>query len=484
MKIGRNQPCPCGSGKKYKKCCLKKNETPSQALYYQRLSEAHDRLVDRLVGYAERTFGEEAVHVAMDEFLGWPEPEDEISEEMLDRAGPLFWPWYIFNWEYDSIDAEVELSGPEGRTVAELYAEERGDKLDLLERCLIDSINRKPYTFWEVLSVDRGKGMTLQDVLRGHPIKVEERTGSEYVQSGDILFGRAVMVDSVGMLIGLSQTLIPPNHKPTIIQLRNRLRDDESGITDDTLYDWDVDIRDFYFHIDEVLHTLPKLSNTDGEPMEFHRLIYDVSSADEAFEKLWDLCVTMDREELLEDAERDENGRIVEVEIPWDRHGHKKSAGMPNTLLGRIMIRGGRLTAEVNSAERAATLRQEIDARLGKGARFKVDEIQDLDSMMGQADLEGTESKISKEHEDLMQHPEVQEQLAEMMAKHWESWVDQELPALGGKSPRDAVKTPDGREAVDALLKDVERGRGQDPFMREANRKGAKRVRELLNLRE
>ena len=22
---GRNDPCPCGSGKKYKKCCLKKN---------------------------------------------------------------------------------------------------------------------------------------------------------------------------------------------------------------------------------------------------------------------------------------------------------------------------------------------------------------------------------------------------------------------------------------------------------------------------
>jgi len=22
-KVGRNDPCPCGSGKKYKKCCLK-----------------------------------------------------------------------------------------------------------------------------------------------------------------------------------------------------------------------------------------------------------------------------------------------------------------------------------------------------------------------------------------------------------------------------------------------------------------------------
>ena len=23
-KVGRNDPCPCGSGKKYKKCCLRK----------------------------------------------------------------------------------------------------------------------------------------------------------------------------------------------------------------------------------------------------------------------------------------------------------------------------------------------------------------------------------------------------------------------------------------------------------------------------
>jgi len=29
-KIGRNAPCPCGSGKKYKRCCLPKhNATPS-----------------------------------------------------------------------------------------------------------------------------------------------------------------------------------------------------------------------------------------------------------------------------------------------------------------------------------------------------------------------------------------------------------------------------------------------------------------------
>jgi uncharacterized protein YecA (UPF0149 family) len=28
-KIGRNEPCPCGSGKKYKKCCLGADERES-----------------------------------------------------------------------------------------------------------------------------------------------------------------------------------------------------------------------------------------------------------------------------------------------------------------------------------------------------------------------------------------------------------------------------------------------------------------------
>jgi hypothetical protein len=31
MKIGRNDPCPCGSGKKYKACCLAKDEAALRA---------------------------------------------------------------------------------------------------------------------------------------------------------------------------------------------------------------------------------------------------------------------------------------------------------------------------------------------------------------------------------------------------------------------------------------------------------------------
>jgi soluble cytochrome b562 len=46
-KIGRNDPCPCGSGKKYKRCCLaaaKDAEARTQALAAAPVPPAHDHL--------------------------------------------------------------------------------------------------------------------------------------------------------------------------------------------------------------------------------------------------------------------------------------------------------------------------------------------------------------------------------------------------------------------------------------------------------
>jgi len=483
-KIGRNEPCPCGSGKKYKACCLGKQAEPSQALYYRRLSEAHNRLVDRLLNFANRTFGEEAVGVAMDEFLLWPEPEDAIGEDTVQRTGPVFWPWFLFNWDYDPLDAELELPGPEGRTPAELYAEKHSTRLDPLERKLIENVNRKPYSFWEVLHVDRGKGMRLQDVLAGNRIEVQERSGSEFVQSGDLLYGRAVSVDGVGMLIGLGPTIIPPGRKPEMIQLRKKLRRHSSSITDDALTDWDTEIRDLYLRLDHALHSRPQLCNTDGDPLELHRLIYEVSSAETAFNKLHPLCTTMDANELRTDAKLDESGRIIRVEIPWDRQGHKLSAVMSNTVLGRILIDEHRLTAEANSAQRAKALRSEIANRLGDSARFKVDEIQDPSSMMNEREAGRPKRENDAEQDALMQNPEVKAQVSDIICRHWEGWINEKIPVLGGKTPKQAVKTADGREVVEALLRDAERNRGQDPLTEEANRKGTSRVRELLDLKD
>lgn len=42
-KVGRNDPCPCGSGKKYKKCCLSKLEEARRSIPAERLLEMEQR---------------------------------------------------------------------------------------------------------------------------------------------------------------------------------------------------------------------------------------------------------------------------------------------------------------------------------------------------------------------------------------------------------------------------------------------------------
>ncbi len=46
--------------------------------------------------------------------------------------------------------------------------------------------------------------------------------------------------------------------------------------------------------------------------------------------------------------------------------------------------------------------------------------------------------------------------LLDLKRRHYAEWPDQALPALDGLSPREAVRTAQGRNAVDVLLKDME----------------------------
>ncbi len=67
--IGRNDPCPCGSGKKYKKCCLTKTKVVSaEEFHYQRLSERCNRGFDKMAEYGARLLDPEAMDRAMAEY--------------------------------------------------------------------------------------------------------------------------------------------------------------------------------------------------------------------------------------------------------------------------------------------------------------------------------------------------------------------------------------------------------------------------------
>jgi hypothetical protein len=165
MKIGRNDPCPCGSGKKFKKCCMRENVViTSKELHYRRLSEAYDRLFERLGMHAEVVLDKPAAQAALREYL-LLDPGIEPEEETLHRQMPLYLPWFLFNWEHEP-PSGLKARG-QGRTVADLYAEDKGHLLGDLERKIIDAVNRTPRRMVKTKAGSEAVEALLADAERG-----------------------------------------------------------------------------------------------------------------------------------------------------------------------------------------------------------------------------------------------------------------------------------------------------------------------------
>jgi len=483
MKTGRNAPCPCGSRKKYKKCCMNKEKAPGDLLWH-RLGDAHDCLVNNLLKYARDSCSDAVFPIAMDEFLVWPEDED--PRDLIGNHLQLFFPWFFFNWTYDPEDFEEELTAPAYQTIAEAYAKEPGSSLDQLQKRIIEAACDQPFSFYEVMDCTPGEGFRLKDVFLGHEKDVMEKQGSEKTRPGDILMARIVQVDHVAILVGSSSIIIPPRLKPDIIRLRSAIIAEDSPITEESLGLWDEEIRALYLQIYVSLTTTPRLCNTDGDPLLLHTLHYEIDDPETAFQGLFNLCTVEDEESLRASATLDQEGKVSKAEISWSRPGYKANKGLDNTILGRIMINQQRLAIDVNSKKRAKTAQNEVKTRLGDKARYLTTEIKSPKSLMGRQKREssgqGTDQKMRQG--ELLQLPEVREQIAGMLNAHWEGWPDQPVPGLGGMTPREAVKTPDGRESVEAILLDAERYAAADEAMAEFAPSAIQDVRRRLGLNE
>jgi hypothetical protein len=145
--------------------------------------------------FCGRVLGPEAEDRALSEY--WMAAGRDLGPVDADvqRQMPLFAPWMVFNWEITSAASANKLQALQGKTVAEILLQDPAPRLDSLERRVAEAANRNPYRFFEVLRVDPGKRVYLQDVLIGSEHPVQERSGSHYMKPHDLLFGRVAAID-------------------------------------------------------------------------------------------------------------------------------------------------------------------------------------------------------------------------------------------------------------------------------------------------
>jgi hypothetical protein len=341
-------------------------------------------------------------------------------------------------------------------------------------------------SFYEVLWSVPGDRVAVRDVLIGGVAEVIERSGSRSMRPGDLIYAQLWYQPEFAVFGSTAPLCIRPDKKVEVIELRKKLRKkiakQNRNLNADDLFRYSDTIRAVYLDIRDASHAPPRLSNTDGDPLIFHTLTFRIESADAAFEALAPLAVGHSREELLDDAGFDEGGKLHSVDFDWIREGNRKFTSWNNTILGRINISAKRLIAGVNSENRAKLLRKEIEKRLGAMATHESTLAQTLEQMSKNTPQSAEEAELHEaEVEALLADPEARKFLQATIQKQTERWVHEKIPVLGGRTPIEAVRDPDGKEAVEALLAHWER---HDETDVSANliRPDISAIRRLLNL--
>jgi len=117
-KPGRNEPCPCGSGRKYKRCCL--GREAEHDAFAAALESRVLPLLSQLATFAQTAAGAPLESIAASAFPFWRGPLDDA------RASRLI--------DYLIFDARPERIG---RTAIDQFVLERGPLLDDSQRAML-----------------------------------------------------------------------------------------------------------------------------------------------------------------------------------------------------------------------------------------------------------------------------------------------------------------------------------------------------------
>jgi len=162
MTAARNDPCPCGSGKKFKRCCA---------------ARTRDRMVE---ARREERVGREAEEWAFDQF------GDELvtagGQLTAQLAGSSQATWITEHWVM--LDYELRSGG----TAASRYAEL--PSLPSSDRAIAARIAGSRPGVHRVLSSRPGDGIDLLDLVRGGALTVISPSVSRQASAGDILVAR------------------------------------------------------------------------------------------------------------------------------------------------------------------------------------------------------------------------------------------------------------------------------------------------------
>lgn len=387
------------------------------------MHEMDARLVDQLVEFGSRRFGDAWLHAATRDF------DDHQS------ALQLFSPWAVYHFAI------------EGKPIVAWFLEAQRHRLSNTERGWLEAQQAAWLSLWEITAVEPGKSLTLEDLLTGEQRTAMEVSGSKLLAKRDVILSRVVDYQGLSVLGGAHHRPLPPMEAAEVIRLvRRRLRRKRAvpvaRLCDDRIGRYIIARWDEAVAMFDQRQSMPAiLKNTDGQALLLTVDRFDFKPSDRhALEQ---------RLAVLDGVEREEPDGSDHQTFVFTQAGNPVHRSWENTLIGRARVSNARMRIETNSVERADALRERIETACGDLIRHRAREHSDPIAQYPKFETKpsgngGPAANLSPEESAL---------LREAKERHYADWADHPLPALGDKTPREAVRTPAGRDQVDVLLK-------------------------------
>ena len=192
-KNGRNDPCPCGSGKKYKQCHLLIEE--AAAAEQLRLRRSVDTLLPKIIVAAQAQVG--AIPAAFERFWDGKYTPAQLEEldDLEGRGGERFLTWFAFDYPLEDGRTLVEqLAAGDAGLIGIAQADDQDDTPELTddEAQLLRgwaNVRLRPYL---AQSVRKGQGMQVSDLLDERIYKVDDQAASRRVEPGEVIVAHLV----------------------------------------------------------------------------------------------------------------------------------------------------------------------------------------------------------------------------------------------------------------------------------------------------
>jgi hypothetical protein len=439
--VGRNDPCPCGSGKKHKRCCGAAANDDVRVSGVGRgepvtgWARAHaiwPKTREALLSHTIDWLGQEAIDESFDEFEG-PDPRQDGNADWLE----LFFTWHLYDWVPDGETKTVAahwLAEPAG-------GRDRGPDVVRLVR----SANEHALCFFQVQGLDPGRGVVLRNLLTHEERFVVDRSLSESLPPWTVIVARLIEFSGIVLFDAVGPRALPPDFSSEAVRWIEENLECSLPISEERVRHFADDLIECYLQAvaadDERRSRRPSLHTSDGELVVMCKDIFRIAKGKR--KEVLDALLSLG-------LEIDGNRTASPTKFVWLKNTEGES---PPTLLGTLRLEKAELVLEVNSRERRERMKALLAESLSSSLELVDSEEQSQELLLSR----GAEPRSANVDDTEEIPPEIaQAMIREYATKHYSSWPDAPLPALDGRTPREAMKSPEGRSALEELIRDME----------------------------